>query len=533
MTSTMLSLSLNSVAAILLVLLAGFPVNNGDDTDAAVVTTPSPDVGPWVLVTNPLKLERITEMIPYTINLTLTYSESEEPPKYVSKETLFVVKVSTTNPLTVKLDSKEIVFTWEDVTEGNNKSLGVTGQVIGYVDLNFVLDILPKNGSVAVETVPVLSGYLVTVIRESDTLDNVFTIIMIIMAVLNTINMGCALDMAIVKQNILRPVGPIVGFISQFTFMPLFAFGIAMLMIKDPLMGFGLLVIGVCPGGIASNFWTLLLDGDVNLSITMTFVSSIAAMGMMPLWLWLLSPFFLPPGSSVQVPFLDMAVSLILLTVPLGIGLLIRRFKLSVAEFLTVKIIKPFSFFFIFFIFGLGFYSMSHIFILLDWTLLTAGLAVTVAGFVFGAFFAWITRLGRPQIIAVSLETAMQNANIAFVLLKTTLPTPYSDIAALPAIAQILMTTSILFIFFGIIMAYRCVKNRGCKKKEDKVEEEEETTKSLMLKDYTDGSNGNAKKVETPPPQYYGGQVTPEFSWAKRPSLIVPSSPTIDPRIIA
>ena len=44
---------------------------------------------------------------------------------------------------------------------------------------------------------------------------------MIIMAVLNTINMGCALDMQIVKQNILRPVGPIVGFISQFTFMPL------------------------------------------------------------------------------------------------------------------------------------------------------------------------------------------------------------------------------------------------------------------------------------------------------------------------
>jgi len=175
---------------------------------------------------------------------------------------------------------------------------------------------------------------------------------------------------------------------------------------------------------------------------------------------------------------------------------------------------------------------MSHIFILLDWTLLAAGLAVTVAGFVFGAFFAWITRLGRPQIIAVSLETAMQNANIAFVLLKTTLPTPYSDIAALPAIAQILMTTSILFIFFFIIKIYRCVKNRSNKNKE-KVEEEEETTKSLMLRDYADGSNGNARKVETPPPQYYGGQVTPEFSWATRPSLIVPSSPTIDPRIIA
>lgn len=52
-----------------------------------------------------------------------------------------------------------------------------------------------------------------------------------------------------------------------------------MLIIDDSLKGFGLLVMGVCPGGLASNFWTLLLDGDVNLSITMTFVSSIAAMG--------------------------------------------------------------------------------------------------------------------------------------------------------------------------------------------------------------------------------------------------------------
>lgn len=170
--------------------------------------------------------------------------------------------------------------------------------------------------------------------------------------------------------------------------------------------------------------------------------------------------------------------------------------------------------------------------------MVAAGLAVSLAGFVFGAFFAWITRLGRPQIIAVSLETAMQNANIAFVLLKTTLPTPYSDIAALPAIAQILMTTSILLVCLVIVMAYRCCKK--CGKKEEKtnlqVENEEETAKALMLKDYTDGSNGNyrnGKQVETPPPNYYGGQIPPEFSWARQPSLIVPSSPTLDPRIIA
>ena len=53
----------------------------------------------------------------------------------------------------------------------------------------------------------------------------------------------------------------------------------ALLLIENNLQGFGLLVIGVCPGGLASNSFTLLLGGDVNLSITMTFISSIAAMG--------------------------------------------------------------------------------------------------------------------------------------------------------------------------------------------------------------------------------------------------------------
>lgn len=185
--------------------------------------------------------------------------------------------------------------------------------------------------------------------------------------------------------------------------------------------------------------------------------------------------------------------------------------------------------------FQLGFYSMSHIFILLDWTLVLAGLSVTIAGFLFGGLFAWITRLGRPQIVAVSLETAMQNANIAFVLLKTTLPTPYSDIAALPPIAQILMTTSILFVLFGIVMTHKCIKKRRDKTTDEKPQVEDETEKSLMMKDYVDSSysNGKSMQQETPPPKYYGGQVPPEFSWVRGPSVLVPSSPTIDPRIAA
>ena len=50
----------------------------------------------------------------------------------------------------------------------------------------------------------------------------------------------------------------------------------------------GLFVLGCSPGGTGSNFWTLLLDGDINMSITMTFMSTMLALGFMPLWIFTL-----------------------------------------------------------------------------------------------------------------------------------------------------------------------------------------------------------------------------------------------------
>ena len=48
----------------------------------------------------------------------------------------------------------------------------------------------------------------------------------------------------------------------------------------------GLFVLGCCPGGTGSNFWTLLLKGDINMSITMTFMSTMLALAFMPLWIF-------------------------------------------------------------------------------------------------------------------------------------------------------------------------------------------------------------------------------------------------------
>ena len=41
-------------------------------------------------------------------------------------------------------------------------------------------------------------------------------------------------------------------------------------------------------GGTHSNFWTAMFGGDVNLSVTMTLISSVASFGMTSLWVYLL-----------------------------------------------------------------------------------------------------------------------------------------------------------------------------------------------------------------------------------------------------
>lgn len=46
-----------------------------------------------------------------------------------------------------------------------------------------------------------------------------------------------------------------------------------------PYLQFGYFAVGCAPGGGNSNFWTLLLDGNLDLSVTMTFCSNIAALG--------------------------------------------------------------------------------------------------------------------------------------------------------------------------------------------------------------------------------------------------------------
>ena len=83
------------------------------------------------------------------------------------------------------------------------------------------------------------------------------------------------------------------------------------------------------------------------------------------------------------------------------------------------------------------------IFLLMTPTMVLAGFTIAIAGYVFGASLAWVFGLPKGQIIAVAIETSFQNASIAFILLKISLPEPYGELAAVAPVAQVMRWTKI------------------------------------------------------------------------------------------
>ena len=87
--------------------------------------------------------------------------------------------------------------------------------------------------------------------------------------------MGLTLNLHDFKIVFSRPKDVIVGCLAQFTIMPLLAWGLARLFSLNEALALGVVLVGCCPGGTASNVITYLAKGDLALSVGMTGVSTL------------------------------------------------------------------------------------------------------------------------------------------------------------------------------------------------------------------------------------------------------------------
>ena len=137
--------------------------------------------------------------------------------------------------------------------------------------------------------------------------------------------MGAATTFEDIKQASTKPKLLITGFVLQCFFMPVLAYVLALIFQLSNPVAIGAVITGACPGSTLSNLFTYWAKGDLALSITLSFLSSIAAFVFLPFWTWLLVKVALK--AEAQVSWGDMIISLLIVIVPIIIGLLIRKYN--------------------------------------------------------------------------------------------------------------------------------------------------------------------------------------------------------------
>ncbi|RYZ30553.1 MAG: bile acid:sodium symporter family protein, partial [Sphingobacteriales bacterium] len=124
----------------------------------------------------------------------------------------------------------------------------------------------------------------------------------LIVPLLQIIMFGMGTELSIKDfNNVLRmPKGIIVGIVCHYTIMPLIGFAIANLFHFPSEIAAGIILVGCCPSGLASNVMSYLARANLALSVSVTTVSTLLAPFVTPLLMRLLG------GGFVEVHFWDM-----------------------------------------------------------------------------------------------------------------------------------------------------------------------------------------------------------------------------------
>lgn len=219
--------------------------------------------------------------------------------------------------------------------------------------------------------------------------------------------MGMTLTFQDFKRVLQRPWEVLLGVVAQFLIMPLAAWFLVWLFALPPELAIGVVLVGTCPGGTASNVISYLAKGDVALSVSMTMATTLLAPVVTPTLTWLLA------GSWIEVSFTAMMISIAqMVLLPLLLGLTAHHFFERTVERI-LPVMPVVSVVTIVLLVGgvvaLGAES------LLDVGLLMAAIVVlhNAFGLVLGYGMARLFRLDSKKARTVSIEVGMQNSGMA------------------------------------------------------------------------------------------------------------------------
>jgi len=234
------------------------------------------------------------------------------------------------------------------------------------------------------------------------------SIVPLLMAVM--LGMGMTLRWQDFVEVLQRKRAVALGVGIQFVVMPLTALGLAQALNLSQDVTIGLMLVGATAGGTASNVMTYLVKGNVALSVSMTLVSTLCAIVLLPFLTW----FYL--NETVSVPAWGMLMSLVqLILLPISVGLLLNHFFAKPLQ-LIQPVLPVFSMFAIIFIIAIV-VALNQLQLQgIVWVLALAVVAHNAIGLISGYGISKLVGFDEKTARTVAIEVGMQNSGLSVAL---------------------------------------------------------------------------------------------------------------------
>lgn len=222
--------------------------------------------------------------------------------------------------------------------------------------------------------------------------------------------MGLTIKKEDFKIVLSRPKEVFAGCVLQYTIMPFAAYLLAVVLNLDTDLALGVILVGCCPGGTASNVIAYIAKGDVPLSVGMTIASTLIAPLVTPFLVYILA------GAWVEVSFWAMVMSVVkIVLLPIIAGIILNgMFREKIEQLGAV----------------LPLISIVAIVAIIDGIvavsadkLMSCGLIVIALvvlhngiGLGMGLFMAKVMKVNYAKETSIAIEVAMQNSGLAVAL---------------------------------------------------------------------------------------------------------------------
>ncbi|CAK9151756.1 unnamed protein product [Ilex paraguariensis] len=227
---------------------------------------------------------------------------------------------------------------------------------------------------------------------------------------LTMLGMGMTLTFDDLRGALAMPKELITGFVLQYSVMPLSGFFVGKLLNLPSYYAAGLILVGCCPGGTASNIVTYIARGNVALSVLMTAASTLSAVVMTPFLTAKLA------GQYVAVDAVGLFKSTLqVVLLPVLAGAFLNQYFQSLVKFVS-PLMPPIAVATVAILCGHAIAQSSSAILMSGRIVVLAAVLLHASGFFFGYLLSRILGLDVSSSRTISIEVGMQNSVLGVVL---------------------------------------------------------------------------------------------------------------------